>query len=105
MGPQNRIAEFEPHNITFMKMVGGVAGQGPSPPEPPEMDTQDVVDVNVDATDEGEYEEEGNMEKIMMFAKMEVPETILMESQSVFEEESQGELTSIQGDVNSVQSR
>lgn len=103
--PQNRIAEFEPHNITFMKMVGGVAGQGPSPPEPPEMDTQDVVDINVDATDEGEYEEEGNMEKIMMFAKMEVPETILMESQSILEEETGTGGDSLASGDMSVQSR
>ena len=40
---------------------------------------------------EGDYDDEGNMEKIMMFAKMEVPEAILMESQSVFEEEAEGE--------------
>ena len=40
---------FEPHNITFMKEPGGVAGQGPPPPEPPEMDTQDVLDIKVRA--------------------------------------------------------
>merc|ERR1711988_2050161 len=71
--PQNRIAEFEPHNITFMKMVGGVAGQGPPPPEPPEMDTQDVLDIKVDAADEGDYEDEGNMEKIMMSRRWRSP--------------------------------
>ena len=45
------------------------------------------------------------MEKIMMFAKMEVPETILMESQSIFEEETEGEVSSHPGGDVSMQSR
>ncbi|KAH8071893.1 ubiquitin-protein transferase [Aureococcus anophagefferens] len=60
---------FEPHTVSVMKMVGGIAGAGPPPPEPPEMDVQDTL--NLSFLDSGDaLEDDENMGASMMFAKI-----------------------------------
>jgi len=67
--PQSLLGAFEPHTVSVMKMVGGIAGAGPPPPEPPEMDVQDTLNLsfldNADAMEDDE-----NMGASMMFAKI-----------------------------------
>lgn len=70
---------FEPYTVVAMKHPGGAAGQGPAPPEPPAMQVEDNTKITIKGEDgaeiaaEGDEEEQEPGDKIMMFAKMDVP--------------------------------
>ena len=75
--------DFKSHTTDISKHPGGAAGQGPAPPEPPTMDTQDEPTISIPDEDGGEVvgDEEETTDKIMMFAKMDVPGQYLNPSQ------------------------
>jgi hypothetical protein len=72
--------KFDPYSIPSTKHSGAAAGTGPPPPETPPMETQDEAEIKLE--DEGGEaggggDEDEPSDKIMMFAKMEIPKEFL----------------------------
>jgi len=72
LSPARRIESFEAYSVSYMKMEGGAAGQGPKPPEPPPMKPErDTKNPSEPSVVKAEEEEKGL--KVMAYAKMDVP--------------------------------
>ncbi|GMH51099.1 hypothetical protein TrST_g8590 [Triparma strigata] len=91
--PEVHMDEFAPLVVTVIKEMGGDApsGKGPAAPPAPTMASQDVphkpvVDEEVDQKNE----DDENLSKVMLYAKMNVPQDLLNDD-SILEEDEVGE--------------
>ena len=91
MQPSNFMSDFKPLIITTVKEAGGDApiNKGPAAPIPPPMAGQHVPHAPVvDEEEEQKNDEEDNLDKVMMFAKMTVPPELENDDNSMLEGET-----------------
>lgn len=74
---------FKPYSIPGTKHSGAAAGAGPPPPETPPMETQEEAEIKLEDEDGNDVaganngDDEVPADKVMMFAKMDVPKEFL----------------------------
>jgi len=72
LSPALKMKAFRAYTVSYMKLEGGAAGQGPKPPEPPPMHPERIEgDYTEPSVVKGEDEDKG--QKVMAYAKMDVP--------------------------------